>query len=70
VNILNTVKAVSEVCGIYCATANPVEVVVAETDGGRGILGVMDGIRSRGVEAESDILARKQMLRTFGYKLG
>ena len=70
VNILNTIKAVSEVCGIYCATANPVEVVVAETEGGRGILGVIDGMRSRGVESDSDIAERKQLLRRFGYKLG
>lgn len=70
VNILNTIKVVSEVCGIYCATANPVEVVVAETQGGRGILGVIDGTKSKGVEAESDIKERKQLLRKFGYKLG
>lgn len=69
INILNTVKAVPEVCGIYCATANPVEVIVAETDGGRGILGVVDGMKSKGIESESDITARKQMLRRFGYKL-
>ena len=70
VNILNTVKSVSEVCSVYCATANPVEVVVAETEGGRGILGVIDGARSKGVETESDITERKQLLRRFGYKLG
>jgi adenosine/AMP kinase len=69
INILNTIKAVSEVCAIYCATANPVEVVVAETDSGRGILGVIDGMKSKGIEAESDIATRKQMLRKFGYKL-
>ena len=70
VNILNTIKAVPEVCNIYCATANPVEVVVAETAGGRGILGVIDGMKSRGVESPPDIEARKQLLRKFGYKLG
>jgi adenosine/AMP kinase len=70
VNILNAIKAVPEVCGIYCATANPVEVVVAETSGGRGILGVIDGTKSKGVETEADIAARKQLLRKFGYKLG
>ncbi len=70
VNILNTVKAVSEVCGIFCATANPVEVVIAETGGGRGILGVIDGVKSRGVEAEADIVERQRLLRRFGYKLG
>ena len=69
VNILNTIKTVPEVCGIYCATANPVEVVVAETGGGRGILGVIDGMKSKGIEAEADIAARKEMLRKFGYKL-
>lgn len=70
INVLNTIKAVPEVCNIYCATANPVEVIVAETDGGRGILGVIDGEKSKGVESETDIAARKQLLRRFGYKLG
>lgn len=69
INILNTIKAVPEVCGIYCATANPTEVVVADTGGGRGILGVVDGARSKGVETEADVEARKGMLRQFGYKL-
>ncbi|HEY1393380.1 MAG TPA: adenosine-specific kinase [Methylibium sp.] len=69
INILNTIKAVPEVCGIYCATANPVEIIVAETQGGRGILGVIDGMKSAGIEAEPDIQARKQLLRKFGYKL-
>jgi adenosine/AMP kinase len=69
VNILNTIKAVPEVCGIYCATANPAEVVVAETQGGRGILGVIDGMKSKGVETAPDIAARKELLRKFGYKL-
>jgi len=69
VNILNTIKAVPEVCHIYCATSNPVEVIVAETAGGRGILGVIDGMKSKGIETESDIDTRKQMLRKFGYKL-
>jgi adenosine/AMP kinase len=69
INILNTIKAVPEVCAIYCATGNPVEVIVAETDSGRGILGVIDGMKSKGIETESDIAARKQMLRKFGYKL-
>jgi adenosine/AMP kinase len=69
VNILNTIKAVPEVCNIYCATANPVEVIVAETAGGRGILGVIDGMKSRGIEAPSDIELRKKLLRKFGYKL-
>jgi adenosine/AMP kinase len=69
INILNTIKAVPEVCTIYCATGNPVEVIVAETASGRGILGVIDGMKSSGIETESDIDARKQMLRRFGYKL-
>ncbi len=69
VNILNTIKAVPEVCRIFCATANPAEVIVVETAAGRGILGVVDGVKSRGVETEADIAARKQLLRKFGYKL-
>jgi len=69
VNILNAVKALPEVCGIYCATANPVEVVVAETGSGRGILGVIDGVKSKGVEAAPDIAERKALLRELGYKL-
>jgi adenosine/AMP kinase len=68
-NILNTVKSVPEVCRIFCATANPVEVVVAETDQGRGILGVIDGIRSKGIETEADVKVRKEFLRKIGYKL-
>jgi uncharacterized protein len=69
VNVLNTIKNVSEVCGIFCATANPVEVVVAETQQGRGILGVIDGVKTKGIETENDIRARKDLLRTLGYKL-
>jgi adenosine/AMP kinase len=69
INILNTIKAVPEVCAIYCATANPVEVIVVDTGNGRGILGVVDGVKSKGIETESDVEARKQMLRKFGYKL-
>jgi len=69
VNILNTIKAVPEVCTIYCATANPVEVIVADTGNGRGILGVADGARSTGIETDSDVEARKKLLRQFGYKL-
>ena len=69
INILNTIKIVPEVCTIYCATGNPVEVIVAETDSGRGILGVIDGTTSKGIETEADIASRKQMLRKFGYKL-
>lgn len=69
VNVLNPVKLVPEVCRIYCATANPVQVIVAETTAGRGILGVVDGGSPLGVETESDVAARKQLLRQIGYKL-
>jgi adenosine/AMP kinase len=69
VNILNAIKAVPEVCRIHCATANPTEVIVAETAQGRGILGVIDGCVPKGVEGEKDIKARKDFLRTIGYKL-
>jgi adenosine/AMP kinase len=69
VNILNAVKNVPEVCGIFCATANPAEVIIAETEGGRGILGVIDGIRTKGIEGEADIKWRKDLLRKIGYKL-
>lgn len=68
VNILNTIKNIPEVCGIYCATANPVEVIVAETPQGRGIMGVIDGVKTKGIETEADIKARKEFLRTIGYK--
>jgi len=60
---------VPEVCHIYCATANPTEVIVAETDQGRGVLGVVDGSRPAGVEGEADIQWRKNLLRQIGYKL-
>ena len=69
VNILNTIKPVPEVCRIFCATANPVEVIVAETELGRGIMGVIDGFASKGIEGEEDIAKRKAFLRTIGYKL-
>jgi hypothetical protein len=69
VNILNTVKSVPEVCQIFCATANPVEVIVAETEAGRGILGVIDGLRTKGIETAADIKYRKEFLRKIGYKL-
>ena len=68
VNVLNQVKQVPEVCRIYCATANAVEVVVAETEQGRGILGVVDGGVPLGVESEDDVVARKELLRRLGYK--
>jgi len=69
VNVLNQLKQVPELCRIYCATANPVTVVVAETDAGRGILGVIDGEPPLGVETEDDVADRKALLRTIGYKL-
>jgi adenosine/AMP kinase len=69
INVLPVLRQVPEVCGIYCATANPIEVIVAETAQGRGILGVVDGHRPRGLEQESDIAARKGLLRQLGYKL-
>ena len=70
VNILNGIKNIPEVCHIYCATANPVQVIVAETEQGRGILGVIDGVKTKGVEDEKGIRWRKDFLRKIGYKLG
>ena len=69
INVLNAVKNVAEVCNIYCATGNPVEVILAETEQGRGILGVVDGYKSKGVETEKDVEERKKFLRRIGYKL-
>ncbi len=68
INILNAVKMVPEVCRIFCATANPVEVIIAETEQGRGILGVIDGVKTKGIEGEEDIQKRKEFLRKIGYK--
>jgi len=68
VNVLNQLKQVPEVCGIFCATANPVQVVVAETGHGRAILGVVDGATPLGVESDEDVAARRELLRTLGYK--
>lgn len=68
INVLNAVKACQEVCGVYCATANALEVVVAETPRGKGILGVIDGASPKGVEGAEDIAKRKGFLRTIGYK--
>jgi len=67
-NILNTIQSVPEVVRIFCATANPTEVVVAESDLGRGILGVIDGVKTKGIETEQDIKERKDFLRQIGYK--
>ncbi len=69
VNILNTIKNVAEVCRIYCATSNPTEVILAETAQGRGILGVIDGVKTKGVETDADVAVRKDFLRKIGYKL-
>lgn len=69
INILNAIKNLSEVCSIFCATANEVEVIVAESQLGKGILGVIDGFSPKGVEKEADIRWRKDLLRKIGYKL-
>ncbi|MFK4446813.1 adenosine/AMP kinase [Caballeronia udeis] len=69
VNVLNAIKAVPEVCRIICATANPTQVLVAETDQGRGVLGVVDGFSPLGVENEEDVQWRKDLLRAIGYKM-
>jgi uncharacterized protein len=69
VNVLNQIKLVPEVCRVYCATANPVEVVLAGTEQGRGILGVIDGESPVGVESEADVAVRQRLLRELGYKL-
>lgn len=69
INVLNTIKQVPEVARIFCATANPVEVIIAETEQGRGILGVIDGMASQGLEGAEDIAWRKDFLRMIGYKL-
>ncbi|MEW6509535.1 MAG: adenosine-specific kinase [Bacteroidota bacterium] len=69
VNILNVVKNVAEVCRVFCATSNPTQVIVAETKQGRGILGVIDGITTKGVETDADVKTRKEFLRKIGYKL-
>ncbi len=68
INVLNSIKNVCEVCSIFCATANPLEIVIAETELGRGIIGVIDGARPKGIEDEKDIIWRKDLLRKIGYK--
>jgi uncharacterized protein len=69
INVLNTIKMVPEVCSIFCATANPVQVVIAETEQGRGIMGVIDGFKTKGIEDEEGIQWRKDLMRRFGYKI-
>jgi adenosine/AMP kinase len=70
INVLDKIKSVPEVCNIFLATSNPFQVVLAETEQGRGILGVVDGFASKGVETEKEIQERKEFLRKIGYKLG
>jgi hypothetical protein len=69
INVLNAIKNIPEVCNIYCATANPVQVIVARAEQGSGILGVIDGVNPKGIEDESDLAWRKDFLRKIGYKL-
>jgi hypothetical protein len=69
INFLNAIKQCQEVCTIYCATANPVQVILAETEQGRGILGVVDGFSPKGVESADDVQTRQKFLRQIGYKL-
>ncbi len=69
INVLNAIKQVPEVCRVFCATANPVQVLVAITDQGRGVVGVVDGFPPKGVEGEKEIAERKELLRRIGYKL-
>ncbi|MBU2644739.1 adenosine-specific kinase [bacterium] len=68
INVLGAVRNVPEVCRIFCATANPVEVIIGETEQGRGIMGIIDGFASKGIETEDDIQSRKGLLRAIGYK--
>lgn len=68
-NILNAIKAVPEVCRIFCATANPTQVILVQTEQGRGILGIVDGFLTKGIETEQDVEKRKSFLRMIGYKL-
>ena len=70
INVLNAIKNVPEVCRVFCATANAVEVIIAESEQGRGILGVIDGLKSKGIETEKDIEERRAFLRKIGYKIG
>jgi len=69
INLLDRIRETPEVCSIFCATANPLQVIVAQGERGRGVLGVIDGFSPKGVETPADVAARKEMLRKFGYKL-
>lgn len=69
-NVLDKIKKVPEVCTVYAATANPLEVLIAETTQGRGIIGVVDGQKSKGIETDADVAERRQFVRKLGYKLG
>jgi adenosine/AMP kinase len=69
INVLNALKNIAEVCTVYCASANPVEVIIAESEMGRGVLGVIDGLKPKGIESAEDIAWRKEFLRKIGYKL-
>ena len=69
INVLNQIKNCPEVCGVYCATANPLEVIVASTEQGNGIIGVIDGFPPKGIESEAERKDRKELLRKIGYKL-
>ena len=68
INVLNAIKNVQEVCSIFCATANPVEIILAQSDQGRGVIGVIDGASPKGIEGAADIAWRKDLLRKIGYK--
>jgi adenosine/AMP kinase len=69
-NVLDKIRKVPEVCTIFAATANPLEVLIAETSQGRGIIGVVDGLKSKGIETEENVKERREFLRKIGYKLG
>jgi len=69
INVLDKIKQVPEVCTIHAATANPLQVIICETDQGRGILGIVDGMKTKGIETEEDVKARRDFLRKIGYKL-
>ena len=70
INVLDKIKSVPEVCTVYAATANNLEVIIAETEQGRSIIGIVDGLKSKGIEKEEDVKERKEFLRKIGYKLG